>query len=143
MSFQVSVELQAAVYRALRDGEALAALVGDAIYDALPVSPPAGTHVVIGPEDVADASDMTGGGARHDFTVSVLSGAEDTGGFAPVKAAAAAVVAALEDGALALGDGHLVGLWFLRARARRAGVGAGRRVDLVFRARIDLGLKVA
>jgi len=143
MNFHVSVELQAAVYRALRDSEALAALVGDAIYDALPVSPPAGTHVVIGPEEVADAGDMTGGGARHDFTVSVLSGVEDTGGFAPVKAAAAAVVAALEDGVVTPDEGHLVGLWFQRARARRAGVGAGRRVDLTFRARIDLGLKVA
>ena len=60
MSFQVSVELQAAVYRALRDSEALAALVGDAIYDALPVSPPAGTHVAIGPEDVEDAPDFAG-----------------------------------------------------------------------------------
>ena len=143
MSFQVSVELQAAVYRALRDSEALAALVGDAIYDALPVSPPAGTHVAIGPEDVADAGDMTGGGARHDFTVSVLSGAEDTGGFAPVKAAAAAVVAALEDGALAPGDGHLVGLWFLRAPARRAGGGAGRRGVVVVRAGMDLGRELA
>src|SRR5690606_1235065 len=120
-----------------------AALVGDAIYDALPASPPAGTHVAIGPEDVAAAGDLTGGGGRHAFTVSGLAGGEDTGGFAPVQAAAAEAGAAVEDGAVTLGDGHLVGLCFLRARARRAGVGAGRRVDLTFRARIDLGLKVA
>ena len=97
----------------------------------------------LGPEDVADAGDMTGAGARHDFVVSVLSGSEDGGGFGPVKAAAAAVVAALEDGALTLEHGHLAGLWFVAARARRSDGGAGRRVDMTFRARIDLGLNAA
>ena len=143
MNFLASAALQAAVYQALRADAALAALVGDAVFDAMPVQPLSGTHVALGPEDVADAGDMTGGGARHDFIVSVLSGTEDTGGFAPVKAVAAAVVEALEDGALTLGTGHLAGLWFVSARARRADGGAGRRVDMTFRARIDLGLKVA
>ena len=143
MSFKGSAALQAAVYQALRADPALAALVGDAIFDAMPVQAPSGTHVALGPEDVADAGDMTGGGARHDFIVSVLSGTEDTGGFAPVKAVAAAVAEALEDGALTLGTGHLAGLWFVSARARRADGGSGRRVDMTFRARIDLGLKVA
>lgn len=143
MSFHASAALQAAVYQALRADPALGELVGDAVFDAMPATPPAGTHVALGPEDVADAGDMTGGGARHDFIVSVLSGTEDTGGFAPVKAAAAAVVEALEDGALTLGTGRLVGVWFVSARARRADGGAGRRVDMTFRARIDLGLKVA
>lgn len=143
MSLRASAALQAAVYQALRADGALAAMVGDAIFDAMPVTPPAGTHVALGPEDVADAGDMTGAGARHDFVVSVLSGSEDRGGFAPVKAAAAAVVEALENGALTLGTGHLAGLWLVGARARRADGGAGRRVDMTFRARIDLGLKVA
>ncbi|MDO5369858.1 DUF3168 domain-containing protein [Paracoccus sp. (in: a-proteobacteria)] len=143
MSFHASVALQAAVYQALRADAALAGLVGDAIFDAMPAAPPSGTHVALGPEDVADAGDMTGGGAQHDFVVSVLSGAEDRGGFAPVKEAAAAVVEALEDGALSLSTGHLAGLWFVGARARRADGGSGRRVDMTFRARIDLGLKVA
>ncbi|SDL01076.1 DUF3168 domain-containing protein [Paracoccus chinensis] len=143
MSFQASAALQAAIYQALRADPALGVLVGDAIFDAMPATPPAGTHVALGPEDVTEAGDMTGGGARHDFIVSVLSGTEDTGGFAPVKAAAAAVVEALEDGGLSLSTGHLAGLWFVSARARRADGGAGRRVDMTFRARIDLGLKVA
>lgn len=143
MSFHASAALQAAVYQALRADSALGELVGDAIFDAMPASLPSGTHVALGAEDVADAGDMTGAGARHDFVVSVLSGTEETGGFAPVKAAAAAVVAALEDGDLTLGSGHLAGLWFVSARARRADGGTGRRVDMTFRARIDLGLKVA
>ena len=142
MSIEASVALQAAIYEALRTSPALSGLVGDAVYDAMPVAAPAGTYVALGPEDVADAGDMTGGGARHDFIVSVLSGAEDTGGFGPVKAAA--VVAALEEnGAVILEHGHLAGLWFVGARARRSDGGAGRRVDMTFRARIDLGLKVA
>ncbi|MFG6081232.1 DUF3168 domain-containing protein [Paracoccus litorisediminis] len=137
MSFAASVALQAAVYRALRQHEGLGLLVGDAIYDALPVEAPSGTHVALGQDDVRDAGDATGAGSAHDFTVSVLSGAG--AGFSGVKMAAAAVTDALEGAALALGRGHLVGLWFLRSRAKRTENGAGRRVDLTFRARIDLG----
>lgn len=143
MSYEASGALQAAIYQALRTDPALGALIGDAVYDALPVTAPTGTYVALGAEDVADAGDMTGRGSRHDFVVSVLSGTEASGGFAPVKAAAAAVVSALEDGVLELDHGHLAGLWFVGARARRADGGAGRRVDMTFRARIDLGLKVA
>ncbi|KGJ03958.1 DUF3168 domain-containing protein (plasmid) [Paracoccus versutus] len=139
MSYLATAALQAAVYRRLREDGALAALVGDAIYDAMPVAAPAGLYVSLGPEEVRDAGDMTAGGAVHDFVVSVLSGAEAAGGFGAVKAAAVAVSEALEAADMALDRGHLAGLWFLRARARRAENGAGRRVDLTFRARIDLG----
>ena len=65
MSFRASAALQAAVYQALRADPALHGLVGDAIFDAMPATPPSGTHVALGPEDVADAGDMTGGGARQ------------------------------------------------------------------------------
>ena len=143
MSYAATAALQAAVYQVLREDDALHALVGDAIYDAMPVAAPAGTYVSLGPEEVRDAGDMTAAGSQHDFVVSVLSGSEDGGGFGPVKAAAAAVVAALEDGALTLEHGHLAGLWFVAARARRSDGGAGRRVDMTFRARIDLGLNAA
>ncbi len=139
MRYLATAALQAAVYRRLREDGALAALVGDAIYDAMPVAAPAGLYVSLGPEEVRDAGDMTAGGAVHDFVVSVLSGAEAAGGFGAVKAAAVAVSEALEAADMALDRGHLAGLWFLRARARRAENGAGRRVDLTFRARIDLG----
>ena len=39
---------------------------------------------------------------------------------------------------LTLDRGDLAGMWFLRAKARRVENGAARRVDLTFRARIDL-----
>ncbi|MDO5704103.1 MAG: DUF3168 domain-containing protein [Paracoccus sp. (in: a-proteobacteria)] len=139
MSYAATVALQGAVYQHLRHDPALAGLVGDAIYDAMPVQAPGGTYVALGPEDVTDAGDYTARGSRHDFVVSVLTGADEGGGFRTVKAAAAAVSDALERGDLRLDHGHLAGVWFLRARARRDRKGAARRVDLTFRARIDLG----
>ena len=104
-----------------------------------PVAAPPGTYVSLGPEDVRDAGDMTAPGALHDFVVSVLSGTDEANGFGAVKEVAVAVSEALEEADITLDRGHLAGLWFLRARARRAENGAGRRVDMTFRARIDLG----
>ncbi|WP_323010345.1 DUF3168 domain-containing protein [Paracoccus sp. (in: a-proteobacteria)] len=139
MSYRGTAALQAAVYRVLREDAALQGLVGDAIYDAMPVAAPAGPYVALGPEEVRDAGDVTAAGAVHDFVVSVLSGSDAAGGFGAVKAAAVAVSEALETVAITPDRGRLAGLWFLRARARRVENGAGRRVDLTFRARIDLG----
>ena len=59
MSYAATAALQTAVYQTLRQNEALHNLVGDAIYDAMPVAAPAGTYVALGPEDVRDAGDMT------------------------------------------------------------------------------------
>lgn len=139
MSFAASVALQTAVYQGLRGDAALGDLVGDAVFDALPADKPTGTHVALGPEEVRDAGDMTGAGSVHDLTVSVLSGADESRGFAAVKTVAVAVCEALDGAEITLGCGHLVGLWFLKSRARRTENGAGRQVDLTFRARIDLG----
>lgn len=139
MSYAATAALQAAVYQVLRGDTALTALVGDAIYDAMPVAAPAGTYVSLGPEEVRDAGDMTAAGANHDFVISVLSGADEANGFNQVKEVAVAVNAAVEAADITLDHGHLVGLWFLRARARRVESDAGRRVDMTFRARIDLG----
>ena len=124
----------------MRTDPGLTGLVGDAVYDAMPVTPPAGTFVSLGPEVVRNAGDQTAAGSEHEFVVSVLSGTDgDNSGFHAVKAAAAAVAAALDSADLPMEQGHLAGLWFLRATARRAETGAGRRVDLTFRARVDLG----
>ncbi|WP_134679662.1 DUF3168 domain-containing protein [Paracoccus ravus] len=139
MSYAAAVALQSAVYQLLREDDALQHLVGDAIFDAQPVSGTVGPYVVLGNEDSRDAGDMTGAGSSHDFTVSVLSGAEGAQGFGQVKLAAEAISAALDQPAVTLSRGHLVGMWLLRARARRIEKGSGRRVDLTFRARIDLG----
>lgn len=134
MSYSVAGALQAAVYQQLRADGALAALVGTAVYDAVLPGTLVGTYVSLGPEDVADASDKTGEGAVHDFVISVIT---DAAGFATAKAAAAAVSDALVGADLALARGRLVGLWFLRAKARRVEKADTRRIDLVFRARVE------
>lgn len=135
MSYGSAAALQAAIYQRLAGDAALAALAGSAIYDAVPPASPAGTWVSLGPEEVRDASDASGPGAAHDFTVSVVT---DAAGFQTAKEVAAAISDALLGGApLALDRGHLVGLWFLRARARRFETPETRRIDLTFRARIE------
>ena len=134
MSYGVAAALQAAVYQRLMADTALDALVGDAIYDAVPPGTMTGTYVSLGPEDAKDASDQVGRGASHDFVVSVVT---DQAGFQTVKAAASAVSDALTGAALALARGRLVGLWFVKARARRVEEADVRRIDLTFRARVE------
>ncbi len=134
MSYGVSAALQAAVYQHLLADAALGALVGGAIYDAVRPGVLPVTYVSLGQEDVRDRSDKTGKGALHIFTVSVVSSAA---GFAGAKAVAAALSDALIDAPLTLARGVLVSLTFDRARARRAGDGDMRRIDLTFRARVD------
>ena len=60
----------------------------------------------------------------------------DTAGFAPAKAAAAAVSDALVDADLTLTRGKLVSLNFYRASAARVGTGETRTITLIFRARV-------
>ena len=134
MSYGIGAALQAAIYQRLRAATAITTLVGDAIYDAVPPGTTTGTYVSLGPEDVRDASDVTGDGAEHDFVVSVVT---DEAGFQAAKAVAAAVSDALVGVTLVLARGRLVGLWFLRARARRTEAGTLRRIDLTFRARVE------
>ncbi|MFO1175466.1 MAG: DUF3168 domain-containing protein [Paracoccaceae bacterium] len=134
MSYGAAAALQAAIYQRLRADTALDALVGGAIYDAAPPGVTGGTYVSIGPEVVRDASTKTERGAEHEFSVSVVT---DAAGFQAAKAAAVAVSDALTGATLVLARGNLVGLWFLRARARRVENADTRRIDLFFKARID------
>ncbi|MBN7785253.1 DUF3168 domain-containing protein [Ponticoccus gilvus] len=133
MSYAMSASLQAAVYAALQGDAPLGALVGDAIYDALPGGTVPPLYVALGPEKVTEAGDGSGPGALHEFVVSVVT---SDSGFHAAKAAAGAVSDALHDGALTLGRGRLVGLWFRKARATRESGGL-RRIDLTFRARLE------
>jgi hypothetical protein len=126
--------LQSAVYQRLAADSALDALVGGAIYDAAPPGIVTGTYVSLGPEDARDASDQIGRGAFHEFVVSVVS---DAAGFQTAKSVASAVSDALTGASLILARGRLVGLWFLKARARRVEDADVRRIDLTFRARIE------
>lgn len=134
MSYGGAAALQAAIYQRLVADTALATLVGNAIYDAAPPGNPEGTYVSIGPEVVKDKSCQTVRGAEHEFSVSVVT---DAAGFHAAKAAAVAVSDALSGVSLVLARGRLVGLWFLRARARRVEAADIRRIDLFFRARIE------
>lgn len=134
MSYGVAAALQTAVYQKLAGDPALTNLVGNHIYDALPSGTVPSLYVALGPEIAKDRSDKSAGGAEHEFTISVVT---DTSGFAAAKEAAAAVSDALVDADLALSRGHLIGLWFFRAKAARVGTGDERRINLTFRARVD------
>ncbi|MFN3209693.1 MAG: DUF3168 domain-containing protein [Roseovarius sp.] len=134
MSYGASAALQQAVYQALLADPALDALVGGAIFDALPPGTLPPLYVTLGPEEVRDATDGTGDGAWHRFTISVVT---DGAGFHAAKQVAAAIGDALRDADLTLSRGILAGLYFFRARARREGTGALRRIDVTFRARIQ------
>ena len=131
MSYAAAAALQTAVFQRLSTAPALA---GVAVHDALPPTPP-GLFVLIGPEDVRDASDKSGAGADHRLSVSVISDAE---GFLAAKTVAVAISDVLAAVPPTLTRGRLVSLSFERAVARRIDEGTVRRIDLTFRARIEL-----
>lgn len=128
MSYAMAAALQVAVFGRL---EGWAALDGVAVVDALPAQVPE-TYVLIGAEDVRDASDKSGAGAAHRITVSVVTGAA---GFSGAKEIAGAVCDALAEMAGPMQRGRIVSVRFQRARARRTG--DERRIDLMFRARLE------
>lgn len=133
MTYALAAALQTAVFTQLRSDPALAALVGDAIFDTVPRGKQPEVYVALGPERVSDQSDKTGHGAMHEFVVSVVS---DLSGFSRAKTIAGAVSDALHDADVPLSRGHLVFLYFVRARAAYARRGETRRIDLTFRARV-------
>jgi hypothetical protein len=132
MSYQIAAALQASIYAHLTS---FAALSGISVFDAIPGSAGTGTYILIGPETVIDKSDQTSGGAEHQFVISVIS---DASGFQAAKTVAASVSAALEDASLVLTTGRLVSLFFLKAVAKRLEEGEARRIDLTFRARVEV-----
>ncbi|UWQ34514.1 DUF3168 domain-containing protein [Leisingera sp. M527] len=133
MTYAIAGGLQSAVYTHLTGDTGLTALVGDAIYDAIPAGPLPQTYVALGSEEVLDRSDKSAGGAEHRFFITVTT---DTAGFAGAKATAAAVCDALVGASVPLTRGQLTGLWFDRAKAERLNTG-GRQITLRFRARVD------
>ncbi|GAA3873038.1 DUF3168 domain-containing protein [Celeribacter arenosi] len=134
MSYGVAAALQTAVYQSLVGDEILSGLVGSAIYDAAPAGTLPQLYVSLGPEDVTDASDQSGYGARHEFVVSIVA---DAAGFMTAKHVATAVSDNLVDADLILTRGRLVGLSFVSAKARRVQDSDVRRIDLRFRARVE------
>ncbi len=131
MSYGAAPALQQAVFQRLTG---FPALDGVAIHDAVPPDA-SGTFVLVGPEEVRDQSDKTGAGAEHQLVISVIT---DATGFLSIKTVAADVSDALIGAPLSLSRGQLVSLLFLRATARRIEEGETRRIDLTFRARVQL-----
>lgn len=134
MSYGVAAALQTAVFQALNADTILDGLVSGAIYDASPTGTVPSLYVSLGPEDVTDASDKTGHGARHEFIVSVVS---DTAGFLTAKQVATAISDVLVDADLTLSRGALIGLYFVSAKARRVQDSDVRRIDIRFMARVE------
>lgn len=134
MSFAMSEPLQRAIYDALSADSALGMIVGTAIYDAVPAGTLPLIYVRLGSEEVKDASDCSGAGAVHKFTVSVITSSP---GFAQAKRAAAAISDVLHGGDLTLTRGQLVYLRFERARALRVESAATRQIDLRFVAQVQ------
>lgn len=134
MSYAISGALQAAVFAALSADTGLSTLVGGGIYDAVPSGSVPDLYVLLGAETVREASDGSGVGAVHNFTVSVIT---TNPGFTSAKDAAGAVSDVLQDAELTLSRGTLVSLRFERAVARRIDSATARQIDLRFRARVQ------
>ncbi len=134
MSYALASALQTAVFQALYTEPAITTAVGTAIYDAVPSGDVPALYISLGPELATDASDKTGRGALHKFTLTVHS---DAPGFAQAKEVAGAVCDALVDADLPMSRGRLVALRFDRATASRTDAGNGRKIDLRFAARVD------
>ena len=134
MSYALSAALQAGVFQTLSADAVLTGLVGSDIYDALPSGTPPPLYVSLGQETALDASDKTGRGAVHRFTIRVTS---DAPGFTTAKSVAGAVCDALLDQSIPLTRGRLVSMNFDRASATRTDSGNARQIDLRFRARVE------
>lgn len=134
MSYAVSAALQSAVFAAISSDSGVVALVGSAVYDALPSGTLPDLYVSLGPEKVTADDDKTGTGSAHQFVISVVT---DVPGFRAAKDAAGAVSDALHEADLTLLRGRLVSLRFERARAYQIENSTGRRIDLTFRARVE------
>jgi hypothetical protein len=132
MSYAVAAVLQTAIYGLLSSAPDL---TGVDILDAVPPGGGTGTFVLLGPEEVVDASDKSGGGAEHRFVISVIS---DLTGFLAAKTVAAAVSEALIGQTAAMATGRIVSILFQKAVAKRLEDGDARRIDLTFRARIEV-----
>ena len=133
MSYATSAALQSALYDRLIGDPAVTALVGANIYDGIPAGTIPPLYISLGEEVVTDRSDKDAAGAQHDMTLTIVTQAN---GFATAKVLAAAVSDALLASPLTPERGHVSGLWFRGATAKRVQKSGTRRIDLRFRAQI-------
>lgn len=128
MSYRCAAAVQGAIFARL------ASEAGVPVFDAMPPGLVPETYVLIGAEEVRDASDRTGAGADHRVTIGVVS--QGTG-FLAAKELAARLSVAMEDGSFEMEEGRIVQVRFQRAVARRYDGGSMRRIDLTFRIRVE------
>lgn len=138
MTFALSWPLQQALFGAIRNDAACAALLGDRIHDAAPPFGPdagaEGLYLTLGDETVADWSTASDRGARHRVVLTVHAPRR---GFAEAKQAAAAVGDVVLGGNLALSRGRVVNTRFAGARTRRAEADQLREVELRFEITVE------
>ena len=121
--------VQAFIYDRLAGDAALASLVGTAIYDTPPSDSPPDISVLIGAEEVLDASDKTGSAQIHRAEIEIVA---RTSGFAAAKDVAAAVRSSLEGASGAAGNGMISRVQFRRAQSLRDTTDGLRRVRMRF-----------
>lgn len=134
MTYAVSGALQTAIFGTLSSDMRLAEAIGAALYDATPSGTVPDIYVVLGEEEVRDRSDKTGDGSWHDLTISVVT---EVASFRRAKEVAGLIADILEGSKPKMTRGRVVGLWFLRARARRTGKGDRRQIDLRYRVQVE------
>ena len=134
MTYALAWPIQQALHARLAADPAVAAILGERIYDAAPqVAGPLaahGTYATLGDDKAEDWSTATDHGARHLVSVTVHAPAA---GFAEAKRAAGAICDALIGAPLAPSRGHVVSLGFVDAETRRAEGDRLREVVLRFR----------
>ncbi|MBE1288411.1 MAG: DUF3168 domain-containing protein [Rhodobacteraceae bacterium] len=133
MSYGASAALQQALFDRLSGNPTLNTLLGGAIFDALPEGSLPSLYLMIGPEEARQFSDISAGGAVHEFALTIVGG--EAGFLSAKQAAVAASDALLGAPNLTLSRGRLINLDFLRARARKTDT--AREIELWFRALID------
>ena len=138
MTYAFSWPLQQAVYAVLTADPAVAALVGERVYDAPPPfeadAAPDAPWVTLGDERVDEWSTKDSTGAVHLLLVAVHAPQR---GFAEAKRVAGAICDALTASALAPSRGRVVNLGFVSGRTRRSDNDAMRRVELRFRVLVE------
>jgi hypothetical protein len=135
MSLVHSQALQVEIYSTLSANTALGTLVGTHIYDAVPNGELASNYVLLGEGKVTNRGDYTGKAGRHDITISVVSNAN---GFSDAKLIASEICDILDENPMTLSVGNLRRIQFRSARVRRNTGATERRIDVVFRALIDV-----
>lgn len=134
MSYMHSASLQKALYSALTSSSELNGLISGHVFDAMPSGTLPDLFVSLGAETVQDISDKTAMASLHDVTISVIT---TYSGFLEAKIVASAIGKVLLSHGIELDQAHLTYLNFQRANARRDTDSQTRRIDMVFRARID------